>query len=543
MLNFCTLFNSKYFSRGIVLLKSLEKFCLTPYHVYVIAFDFETFNALKKLNLPNVTAITLEEFEDKELLEIKKSRTIQEYCWTCTPSTIAYCIHTFNLDQCTYIDADLMFLSDPKVLLDEMGESSILLTEHRYTPKYDQSSISGIYCVQFISFKNDVRGMKALQWWRQKCIEWCYATIENGKFGDQKYLDDWYDRFEGVHVLNNLGAGIASWNVQQYCFYIKDNSVFGIDLKSKTEFHVIFYHFHDFKILSDGWWGHTGGYEIFDGAYKCFYENYLIQLLEYKDLYAGVETDEVKLPDNLSTYFPKPSAALLGRLSDRDDILYALSILAGKASSFDDAEALHFLIRNNFRLTYSDNVLSELNSLIDGKQVGFQKRIQSTFFPAKENVTYWDRGINVGPLDLENNFFEIDFDLGRFSSRDTHISWTPINFGYLSVRLESIKFESTGNINSEVRVDPKNIRHNGISQRGGWVEFIRLNPAFLNIPIPAGAGKMRLLGEWKLHRPEELGNRIFQIIRRSPFYWLQYMFINPRRFLRNIVGRIRRFND
>ncbi|WP_040910917.1 hypothetical protein [Leptospira broomii] len=541
MLNFCTLFNSKYFSRGIVLLKSLEKFCSTPYHVYVIAFDFETFEALKKLNLPNVTPISLEEFEDEELLEAKKSRTIQEYCWTCTPSSIAYCIREFKLDQCTYIDADLMFLSDPKVLLDEMGDSSILLTEHRYTPKYDQSLLSGIYCVQFISFKNDIRGIKALQWWRQKCIEWCYATIEDGKFGDQKYLDDWRDRFEGVHVLNHLGGGIASWNVQQYGFYLKDDSVFGIDLKSKAEFPVVFYHFHDFKILNDAWWGHSGGYEIFDNAYKYFYENYLIQLFEYRDLYAGVETDAVRFPNSLSTYFPKQSAALLGRLSDRNDVLYALSILSGKIASLDDIDAVRFLVRNNFRLTYSDNVLSELNSLIDGKQVGFQKRSQSTFFPAKENTTYWDRGISVGPFDLENNFFEIDFDLRRFSSRYTHVSWTPINFGYLSIRLESIKFELIDNLNSEVTVDTKSIHHNGLHRSGGWVEFIRLNPAFLNIPIPVDAVKISLFGEWKLHTSDELGTRIFQIIRRSPFYWLQYAFASPSRFLKNILARIRRF--
>ncbi len=35
---------------------------------------------------------------------------------------------------------------------------SVLITDHRYTPIYDQSLKSGRYCVQFITFKNDKIG-------------------------------------------------------------------------------------------------------------------------------------------------------------------------------------------------------------------------------------------------------------------------------------------------------------------------------------------------------------------------------------------------
>ena len=127
-------------------------------------------------------------------------------------------LKNFNVDNCTYIDSDIFFYSSPKEIFDEMGDKSILLTEHRYSPRYNKELKAGKYCVQFVTFKNDERALKALNWWRDRCIEWCYNRFEDGKFGDQLYLDDWPEKVEGVHVIRNLGGGLAAWNIQQYNF-------------------------------------------------------------------------------------------------------------------------------------------------------------------------------------------------------------------------------------------------------------------------------------------------------------------------------------
>jgi hypothetical protein len=249
-LNFCTLFNSNYLSRGLVMYESLLKQC-ENFHLYVFAFDDKCYEFLKSQHYPHLTIISLAEFEDEDLLKIKPTRTAAEYCWTCSSSTILFSIKKFNLPNCTYVDADMCFYANPLVLYNEMGDNSVLITAHRYSKAHDQSVSSGKYCVQFVTFKNDERGLIVLNWWRNACIEWCYDRMEDGKFGDQKYLDDWTTRFEGVYELQHLGGGIAPWNVDQYSFVADSNKIRGTELATGKKFEAVFFHFHAARFYAD----------------------------------------------------------------------------------------------------------------------------------------------------------------------------------------------------------------------------------------------------------------------------------------------------
>jgi len=249
-LNFCTLFNSGYLSRGMALYRSLEKHC-ADFHLYVFAFDDKSRAYLDKYAGHHMTIIGLHEFEDEELLRIKSTRSGGEYCWTCTPSIILYCISKFEIEHCTYVDADMEFYHDPSILLEEAVGKDILLTDHWYTKQYDQSAISGRFCVQFVFFRNTDNGLAALRWWREACIDWCYARVEEGKFGDQKYLDDWERRFSGVHVLQNRAGALAPWNLQQYEIEIRNGKPW-VKHESGEFGPLVFFHFHGLKFFTDG---------------------------------------------------------------------------------------------------------------------------------------------------------------------------------------------------------------------------------------------------------------------------------------------------
>jgi hypothetical protein len=286
-MNFCTLFDTHYFTRGLALYYSLEKNC-PDFHIYIFAFNQKANDLLREMNLNKATIISLKEFEDEELLKIKPSRSIAEYCWTCTSSTILYALEKYNLESCTYLDADLFFYSSPEPIFKEMGNQSILITEHRYSPRYNKQLKAGKYCVQFINFRNNDQGLTALRWWRTRCIEWCYARYEDGKFGDQLYLEDWTERFKGVHVLQNPGGGLAAWNIQQYTFEKINDTVTGTEILTGRKFEAIFYHFHYFKFYTNGKI-ELGRRTLTENVLNVFYKPYIVFLEKLKAQVSAID--------------------------------------------------------------------------------------------------------------------------------------------------------------------------------------------------------------------------------------------------------------
>lgn len=244
---FCTYFDKNYLPRGLALYRSLEEHCQRPFTLWVLCFDDETYEILAELDLPNVRLISEQEFEagDSQLVNTKTNRNRVEYYWTCTPSLPLYVLrHDPTADVITYLDADLLFFSDPRPIYEEFGNNSILIIEHRYAPEKAQlATTSGIYNVGLMAFRRDESGLACLNWWRARCLEWCYARVEDNKFGDQKYLDDWPTRFTDVTVLQHPGAGLAPWNLTRYTIDVASD-VISVDGDA-----LIFYHYHGFKYI------------------------------------------------------------------------------------------------------------------------------------------------------------------------------------------------------------------------------------------------------------------------------------------------------
>lgn len=216
--------------------------------VFVLCMDVETKKILEQINLPYVICISLSDIEDDSLLRVKATRSVAEYCWTLSPCLPWYLLQRYQeIDFITYLDADLLFYSDIQPLFDEIADASIVIIEHRFPGWLKDREANGRFCVEWVSFRRDQEGLSCLSNWREQCIDWCYYRLEDGKMGDQKYLDAWPDTYQNLHILQHPGAGIAPWNYSQYQF---DEDEVGRVLVQGSP--LIFYHFHQFELFEDG---------------------------------------------------------------------------------------------------------------------------------------------------------------------------------------------------------------------------------------------------------------------------------------------------
>ena len=249
----CTLYNSLYLDKGLVVYDSLKE-CAKDFELYVLCMDDKCYEVLSDIGEERLKPIRLSDVENEGMLEAKSNRGVAEYCWTCSSRLIQYILETFKPTNCTYIDADMYFYQDPQFLVDEMlyAGKSVMMVPHRFTERNQHlAQRVGTYCVEFNCFKNDEAGLKVLNHWHQKCLECCSNLGDGIHWGDQKYMDEWPVLFKDeVHICQHPGAGIAPWNIELYRDYNDNTGVSLLYERSGERIPIVFYHFQSVSYIT-----------------------------------------------------------------------------------------------------------------------------------------------------------------------------------------------------------------------------------------------------------------------------------------------------
>jgi hypothetical protein len=252
---------------------SLLKEC-PSFTLYILCMDETSLSLLQNLHLKNVKLISSVEFEDDRLKAVKKNRTPTEYSWTCAANLCSYMLKRIpERDLITYVDADTYFYNDPEPLFKEIADSSIAIIEHRFTGFRQRfQKYLGRYNVCWVSFRNDPNGIACCEWWKDKVLDWCYAYFKDGMIGDQHYLNDWTEKFQGVHIIRHEGADVAPWNIENHKVVLRNGKI------CIGQFPLIFYHFHNFSLVSETRFIPITAYFIPKSALKYIYSKYTVAL-------------------------------------------------------------------------------------------------------------------------------------------------------------------------------------------------------------------------------------------------------------------------
>ena len=236
---FCTVMDRNYLTRGLALYTSLRQHG-PSYELYVLSMDDAAWTVLNSLRLEGMRLVKLDTVMDERLRRASGDRSVKELSVTCKSFFTRWLLRQHpDIGLLCFADSDLYFYSDPAAALEELGPGSVGIAEHRFPARLepDTSRDYGIYNAGWVCIRRDARGLACLEDWVDRCLEWCYERPEDGKFGDQKYLADWPQRFEGVVVMRHKGVNLAPWNVENYRVAVRNGQV------TVDGVPVVFYHF------------------------------------------------------------------------------------------------------------------------------------------------------------------------------------------------------------------------------------------------------------------------------------------------------------
>lgn len=216
--HYVTIFDFGFAPQGIALHQSLARHA-GNFRLWIVSMDPKLSALLRALDLRNVVVLDLDEVENSLLRTVKLSRSQREYCWTLTPFSFDFVFDRDpNVQRVTYVDADVFLRSDATSIQREFESSgkSVQITEHAYSPELDMSLEHGRFCVQFLTMERHGSEVIRAEWQKQ-CLDWCFGRVEPGRFGDQKYLDDWPEKYgDLVHVYSGKGLFLGPWNSTRF---------------------------------------------------------------------------------------------------------------------------------------------------------------------------------------------------------------------------------------------------------------------------------------------------------------------------------------
>lgn len=249
MNEFCTYCDQGYAARMRCLHDSLKQQG-EPFRLWVLCFDAVTEEVVRAVQDSSLVTVSLDELlaADPAYAAVRSQRTRVEFFFTSTPVLVRHCLKRASAAaSMTYLDADLFFFAPASAVFAEQGDASVGIVPHRFPLRLATRATHGAYNVGWVSFRRDVNGLACLDWWRERCLEWCHDRLEPGRFADQGYLDDFPRRFAGVHALDHPGINAAPWNVDSARVRCVDGRPW---LGDKP---VLFYHYQGVREVAEGW--------------------------------------------------------------------------------------------------------------------------------------------------------------------------------------------------------------------------------------------------------------------------------------------------
>ncbi|QTA80411.1 transferase domain-containing protein [Desulfonema limicola] len=247
-MHFFTSITANYLPKARVLAKSVKKhnpdaiFHLVlsdnmPEGIVINEEPFDSVLFIDDLDIPN---------QDSWIFK----HSVVELCTAVKGPAFVKLFKTTNADKIVYFDPDIAVLNNLEELEKILDKNSIVLTPHQIVPDTTKEAIidneicslkHGTYNLGFLGISRSEEGLRFVQWWRDRLLEFCYDDIPNGLFTDQKWVDLAPAFFDDIFILRDKTYNVATWNLTHRNVNTDDNGKLIIE-----GFPVKFFHFSGF---------------------------------------------------------------------------------------------------------------------------------------------------------------------------------------------------------------------------------------------------------------------------------------------------------
>lgn len=155
-----------------------------------------------------------------------------------------------NFEKVVFLDPDTCLYHSIEPILNDLDRHAIVLTPHYTTPQSDDVSESDVGMMRFGSFnlgffaiKNSDQAIKFLEWWSNRCFQFCFMESQFGLSTDQKWVTIAPCFFEDLYVSFNLGYNVAPWNSYERSITKNPEGHYIVN----NTYPLIFFHFSNFN--------------------------------------------------------------------------------------------------------------------------------------------------------------------------------------------------------------------------------------------------------------------------------------------------------
>jgi len=217
------------------------------------------------------------------IAEITASRSWTEQIFSVGPSFLLSQMPSLSPDEwLVYADADLYFFRPLEEYLVRFDEANVIIAPHRHFA-WNQKRLAkyGKFNVGLVAFRNNNEGLAALKYWADSCLDWCFDVPADGKYADQKYLENFSMVANGVVVDSRQGANLAPWNLGYSKLALDANDQLTIDGET-----VYYFHAQGIRRIKSAWiLGHLPYLSLASrSAKKLIYKPYLAGLLRWEEV-------------------------------------------------------------------------------------------------------------------------------------------------------------------------------------------------------------------------------------------------------------------